>query len=215
MQTLEKRDTMTTSNKNYKILSGISEIAHNYDGYLLDIWGLLHDGIKPFPGVIDCLEKLKSLGKKTLLLSNSPRRGHLVVAQLENLGITLNHFDQILTSGDATYIDLIDQVHHIGRNCYFIGHSMHEGMLGDVDLKRTDNFDEANFILNMWSEDLGTSLDEMIERLKPALEKDILMICPNPDMSVMIGNRKMLCPGSLAKAYDELGGRVHYHGKPL
>ena len=60
------------------VLAGIGEIADRYDGYILDLWGVLHDGHAPFPGVIDCLTRLKASGKHLVILSNAPRRAHLV-----------------------------------------------------------------------------------------------------------------------------------------
>lgn len=198
----------------YKILAGLSEIAPFYDAYFLDVWGLLHDGIQPFPGVLECLQNLKSLNKKTLFLSNSPRRGFLIKEHLATIGIPSHFYDEIITSGDATYYDLKEQIHTIGNKCFFIGQDMHRGILKDVDLRPVASIQEADFILNMGPENLHLTLDSFLMLFKPAIENNILMICSNPDMKVMIGENQILCAGSLAKEYEMLGGRVHYHGKP-
>lgn len=199
----------------YTIIPGLAEIAHKYDVYLLDIWGLLHDGYHPFPGVLDCLERLKSLGKKTLLLSNSPRRSELVKAQLQEIGISNNLYDHILTSGEATYLDLKDQVEHMGRRCYFLGHDKHRGLLGDISLIEEQDIHKADFILNTGPDTLEDSaLDTFKDIFLAAVEQDLLMICANPDMKVILGNNAVLTAGSLAQEYEKLGGHVHYHGKP-
>ncbi len=31
------------------ILHGLSEIAERYDGFIVDLWGVLHDGMRAFP----------------------------------------------------------------------------------------------------------------------------------------------------------------------
>lgn len=205
----------TTMAVDYKILDGISPLVPLYDVYLLDIWGLLHDGVHPYPGVIECLEKLMALGKKTLLLSNSPRRGTLVSAQLEKIGIPQEAYTDILTSGDATYLDLMDQVHHLGRRCYFLGQDMHKGLLTDVDLEHVSTLEDADFILNTGPDDLEITLDDFKHHFKPAIQRGLLMICANPDMKVIIGQTQVLCAGTLAQLYKEQGGQVHYHGKPF
>ena len=56
------------------VLAGIGGVIDQYDGVILDVWGVLHDGAKPFPFVIDTLTKLRQRGKKMLVLSNAPRR---------------------------------------------------------------------------------------------------------------------------------------------
>ena len=47
------------------ILRGMRDIADNYDGYVVDLWGVVHDGIAVFPGVIETLEKLRAAGRST------------------------------------------------------------------------------------------------------------------------------------------------------
>ena len=57
-----------------RILSGLGEISSDYDGFILDLWGVLHDGSHPFPGAVEALTRLKAAGKRTVVLSNAPRR---------------------------------------------------------------------------------------------------------------------------------------------
>ena len=40
------------------------------------------------------------------------------------------------------------------------------------------------------------------------------MVCTNPDLIVDRGNEREFCAGSIAKIFEELGGRVDYFGKP-
>ena len=36
-----------------RFINGMRELAPEYDGFLLDLWGVVHDGVAPFPGVLD------------------------------------------------------------------------------------------------------------------------------------------------------------------
>ena len=72
---------------NIKIIEGISSLAKRYDVFILDIWGVLMDGLDPYPGAAYCLEKLREHGKKIILLSNAPRQAHLVGEKLNSIGI--------------------------------------------------------------------------------------------------------------------------------
>ena len=36
-------------------ITGFGPLAARYDGFILDLWGVIHDGVKPYPGAADCL----------------------------------------------------------------------------------------------------------------------------------------------------------------
>ena len=91
------------------ILRGMRDIADNYDGYVVDLWGVVHDGIAVFPGVIETLEKLRAAAKKLVFLSNAPRRAEVVASQLSSLGITAKLHEGVMSSGEATWQHLRDQ----------------------------------------------------------------------------------------------------------
>ena len=62
-----------------RLIDGMRELAPDYDGFILDLWGVVHDGVAPFPGVLDCMGRLIDAGKRIVLLSNAPRRADDVV----------------------------------------------------------------------------------------------------------------------------------------
>ena len=56
------------------VIDGAAAIADGYDGFILDLWGVMHDGVQAYPGARDCLAALHRLGKRIVVLSNAPRR---------------------------------------------------------------------------------------------------------------------------------------------
>ncbi|MEH6494420.1 MAG: TIGR01459 family HAD-type hydrolase, partial [Pseudomonas marincola] len=50
--------------------------------------------------------------------------------------------------------------------------------------------------------------------LTQAVQLKLPMLCANPDLTVMRGDRMIFCAGSLAQLYSELGGDVQLFGKP-
>ena len=85
------------------LLSGLGEIAPLYDGLILDLWGVLHDGSKPFPGVLDALGALKRAGKQLMILSNAPRRARFVEKRLGEIGIPRALYDDVHCSGEEAW----------------------------------------------------------------------------------------------------------------
>ena len=89
------------------ILPGLSALADRYDGYIVDAWGVLHDGERPLPGVLDALDRLRRLGKRVVILSNAPRRVDSTVARLHEIGIPRRLYDGLMTSGEEIYQHLL------------------------------------------------------------------------------------------------------------
>ena len=69
-----------------RFVSGIAALIPDYDGFILDQWGVLHDGVKPYPGAIDCLRQLRAAGKQVVILSNSGKRNDHNIRLMAQLG---------------------------------------------------------------------------------------------------------------------------------
>ena len=49
----------------FKEINYLSEIAKDYDFFFIDLWGVIHNGVKLFDNVIETLDCLKKIKKKT------------------------------------------------------------------------------------------------------------------------------------------------------
>ena len=86
-----------------EILDGIAPIADRYDGFVLDLWGVVHDGQKPYPGVPEALAELKARGKRVVFLTNAPRRSWAVQTLLDRMGLDRALYDGIMASGEIAW----------------------------------------------------------------------------------------------------------------
>ena len=59
--------------KNPENLDHIKTIIDQYEVYFIDLWGVIHNGVKLFDNAINVISKLKELEKKIVLISNAPR----------------------------------------------------------------------------------------------------------------------------------------------
>lgn len=93
------------------------DIIDRYDVFILDMWGVMHDGIKPYDGVLDVVKQLRMAGKELIVLSNSSKRHDHSIRMLEKLGFQPTHdFTKVITSGEVTFQILrgdVDAVHFI------------------------------------------------------------------------------------------------------
>lgn len=196
-------------------IRGIYEIADKYDAFIIDIFGVLHDGIMPFDGTIECLKQLQSANKNICLLSNSPRRCSGAQELMDRINITSDLYQNMVTSGEATYEHLQIAKNKYGKKCWFIGPDHFQEVTEGVDLKMVDGATHADFIINSIPGTDKRSISELKEELEIAANKNIHMICANPDLVVNIGNEQHECAGTFAQYYEDvLGGGVTYFGKP-
>src|SRR5690349_7293210 len=85
------------------IIAGLGSLAPRYDGFILDLWGVLHDGYRPYPGAVEALEALQREGKHVVILSNAPRRAEAVIERITEIGIPSGTYDRVLSSGEEAW----------------------------------------------------------------------------------------------------------------
>ncbi len=205
-------------------IDGLRQISEEYEGYIIDLWGVIHDGIAPYPGAVECLRQLSDLGKSVVLLSNAPRRAHVAQASLRNMGIPDHLYTGILTSGEATHQLLRERFqpeahpffNTLGPRVFHIGPDRDRNVIEGLDLIRVERPADADFVLNTGPDDLGsaTDLDSWKPLLHDCVRLALPMVCANPDLEVLRGTTRLICAGALTQCYEELGGRAVWVGKP-
>jgi HAD superfamily hydrolase (TIGR01459 family) len=199
-----------------KNIDGLSGVFGLYDGFILDLWGVVHDGIALLPGALPALTQLKKAKRKVWLLSNAPRRVSVVTARLAKMGITPDLYDGLMTSGEASHDALRDTLlERWGRRCFHIGASQHDGSLyEDLSITLVKTPEEADFVLNSGVGDFSDSSEIYWPVLQKSADLGLPMLCANPDKIVHIENRIVICAGTFADTYEKMGGAVTSIGKP-
>jgi len=201
-------------------LSGFASLADRYDGFILDLWGVIHDGVNAFPHAVDCLSRLREAGKRTLLLSNVPRPNDAAQEMMRRMGIPDALYTDILTSGEAVRRSLQRPPDlwwaELGQRVFHLGPERDRGVIEGLPLTKVEEPAEANFVLNTGPDDHRnpTDMAEFETLLQDCAHHHLPMICANPDLQVIRGGVRVLCAGSLALRYQELGGDVRSVGKP-
>ncbi|WP_257170285.1 TIGR01459 family HAD-type hydrolase [Bradyrhizobium sp. SRS-191] len=199
-------------------IGGLSAIADRFDHVLLDQWGTLHDGRTVFPAALDCLAKLKRAHKPILVLSNSGKRARSNAERLARLGVSSATYDGILTSGEVTWAGLRDRTRapftDCGDTCFLISRGGDRSLIEDLDIVTVDDIREADFILLGGLDDDLAEPDLWREPFAQAAARGLPMICANPDLMMFGTSGLVSAPGTLARAYEWLGGAVTFVGKP-
>jgi HAD superfamily hydrolase (TIGR01459 family) len=201
---------MTTMSRPVHV-EGLQPLADRYDLVLCDVWGVLHNGVKAYESASDALTRFRAKGGRVVLVSNAPRPGASVGTQLDGFGVPRAAYDAIVTSGDLTRLAIEER---IDRIVHHVGPPRDMPIYNGLDV-RFGSIDEADYVVcSGFDNDEEETVEDYRAPLEAMRRRDLLMVCANPDLIVERGHMILPCAGTIALAYEEMGGKVFYAGKP-
>ena len=190
---------------------GLSSIADNYQLFYIDLWGVVHNGIKLHEDAIHVLKEIERKNKDYVLLTNAPRPNGTVKKFLEKMGMEKEIREHVFTSGEAA-------INYLKSN-YSNKPFFHIGPPRDFDLFKDFEKDKLNdiakseyFLCTGLFDDHNKDLIFYKNLFEGHIKKK--MVCTNPDLIVDRGTSRELCAGSVAIVFEKMGGKVEYFGKP-
>lgn len=196
----------------------VAALAQRYDVFLVDQFGVLHDGQSPYPGAVEALSLLKDAGKKVTLISNSGKRAAPNEARLEGLGFDRRTWDLFLSSGEVAWRILAGRTGspplRPGTRCLFLARDDDRTAVEGLDLVLVESGEDAELVLLSGSEGDKVLLDHYRDLLAPAARAGVPCICTNPDKIMLTGVGLRFGPGAIGALYEKLGGSVRWIGKP-
>ncbi len=199
-------------------VDGVGAFVDRYQGFLIDQWGVLHNGERIYPGAIEALAELARRGKQVVLLTNSGRRRSFNEERLLELGFNTRALAGIVTSGEATWQALrrrdAEPFRSLGRRCLLFTRADDHGPVEGLDLELVEDPAAADFLYLTWLDAVTHSIDDFDRLIEVAAARDLPMVCSNPDRVAPTEGGLTQAPGSLAERYRSRGGRVIYVGKP-
>jgi HAD superfamily hydrolase (TIGR01459 family) len=192
-------------------VSGLSDLAGEYDSLLCDVWGVLHNGVRAFPPAVEALSRFRENTGPVVLITNAPRPHASIREQLLRLGIPDTAYDALVTSGDVTRNVIAATP---GVPILHIGPERDMPFYDGLDIRLVSELDaELISCTGLVDDVVETPADyrPLFERL---VARRLKMICANPDLVVERGSQLVYCAGALARLYAELGGEAILVGKP-
>jgi len=216
--TLQHPESTSASSGATRLISGVAEVADDYDAFLVDSYGVLHDGQSLYPGSVDCMRKLRERGRVAGILTNTPRRATTVAREIAKVGISADCYDFIVSAGELTHIALATRFATIGLRkgdrYLYIGPERSREIVAGLPFEEVPSVAMADFLIVTG---LAPSLDEVLDYepiLAAARKRELPAVCANPDRVAIRAGRRGFCAGAVTARYGELGGVVHHFGKP-
>jgi HAD superfamily hydrolase (TIGR01459 family) len=182
-------------------LTPLSAFAASYDGLLCDIWGVLHNVVAAF----DAFCRYRAQGGIVILITNAPRSHHEIYPQLERFGVRFRALDAVVISGGVTSLLMRKNP---DTPLFHFGSARDHSILNDLT---NSNVWISDVKLCLLTGPLGEDIDtvDVYENLLTELwENQVEMIGANPDLIVRSGSRMVICTGSIAARYAQMGGAV-------
>jgi HAD superfamily hydrolase (TIGR01459 family) len=202
---------MTVAAAGIPVLDTIKDLGPRYPAWLVDIWGVMHNGHRAFPRAVAATRAFREAGGIVVLLSNSPRPSPSVKDQLSRLGVPADAYDATVTSGDLTRHELAK---HKGATVFHLGPERDRPIFEGLDVTLGSVEDSELIVCSGLFDDETETPEDYAALLSALAARKLPMICANPDHLVERGDRLVWCAGALAASYEKAGGDVVYAGKP-
>ncbi|GAA2577520.1 TIGR01459 family HAD-type hydrolase [Dactylosporangium fulvum] len=198
-------------------ITGIGDVVAGYDAVLVDVWGVLIDGVRPFPLAVDCLRNIRAGGRAVGLISNTSRSAGNLARMLDAMGIPRDLYDVVLTSGELARQALSRRAPASSprwRRYLHLGSRENTEWLSTTGITEVEDPDDADVIVATGILTDPVSHPGLRLVLTRARSRELPMICANPDREVLVGGRRHVAVGAVADAYEKIGGDVVRYGKP-
>lgn len=196
----------------FDMITGLSTLAETYDGVICDVWGVLHNGVSPYPAAAEALSRFRALGKAAVLLTNAPRQTEAVGELLsQQYAIGPESYDEIVTSGSVARKVFENEPR---RRLFHIGPSHNLSLFDGLTIELVDEEQAEYVVLTGLFDDETESPESYRPMFRRLIERGLRAYCANPDVIVERGDRLVYCAGALARLYVELGGDTVIIGKP-
>lgn len=194
------------------------ELLNHYDTFILDQWGVLHNGKKPYDGVLAFMQELRETNKKVMILSNSGKPASINKKRVDALGITDDLYDLFMSSGEAVKLGLEKKdampFNTMGHKAYLISRGEDISILGESDTEIVSDIGDADFILLSGLTEGKLKKEDYFPLFEKALTRKLIMLCANPDLWAIQPDGLYMAAGALALEYQKQGGEVYFYGKP-
>ena len=232
-------DTMTTSRvaTAFTVHSSFASLIPRYDGFILDQFGVLHNGNNALEGAVELVEHLVVQKKKLIVLSNTSQPASAALETLPQFGFNTKQLVGAVTSGEEASHFIRSKFGDKARRALLLtweeqspGSKLFLEQCG-TNISLANSIEEADFIIahgsQVWRKGDGSTFslgafmaDGSFDAIDPLLEKcakrDLPMVCANPDFVVHLAGEEIAhMPGKILKRYQEYGASDTYSfGKP-
>ncbi len=197
-----------------KEIQSLLDLIDDYDLFLFDQWGVIHDGKNIFPKAEEVFLHLQNLKKQAVIISNSGKKSSDNISRMKKLGAKNTLNVPLITSGDVCRDLLVNKKNYFKNlgDKYFVVATEYP-LLSETQYQQVHSLEKSDFILLCTT----TNFDgyDLIDNIfNEAINLKLPLVCSNPDVLGISGEDVHPSTGDLAIKYKKMGGKTHIIGKP-
>ena len=197
-----------------KEIQSLLDLIDDYDLFLFDQWGVIHDGKNIFPKAEEIFLHLQNLKKQVVIISNSGKKSSDNISRMKKLGAKNTLNVPLITSGDVCRDLLVNKKNYFKNlgDKYFVVATEYP-LLSETQYQQVHSLEKSDFLLLCTT----TNFDEydLIDNIfNQAINLKLPLVCSNPDVLGISGEDVHPSTGDLAIKYKKMGGKTHIIGKP-
>ncbi|MFT4725800.1 MAG: HAD superfamily hydrolase (TIGR01459 family) [Granulosicoccus sp.] len=200
-------------------ISNFDNLQDQYELFLFDQFGVLHDGVKAYAGMQSMIAKLKHQGKRIAVISNSGKRASVNADRIRKMGFGDELIDQVYTSGEVAWLrfkSLVLGQRNGSLKLFFLGNGNDRSAFAGLPMEEAELPELADIIVIAGMGPVQRTNEEYEKLLRKAASIDVNAFCTNPDNVSLVGDGSVtMGPGGIASIYRNLGGSCEYVGKPF
>ena len=193
------------------IIAGAAGLLERYDVVFSDIWGVIHNGQRPFEPACAALARFRANGGTVVLISNAPLPWDRVAVILDEIGVRRDCWDAIVASGDIALSHVVASGY---ERIMALSYSFDRILFDRLALPETGVAEADAIVCTGVRNDRAETPDSFRPMLEDALSRRLPFVCANPDLVVDVGGNLLTCAGAVADLYERMGGPVYWAGKP-
>ena len=197
-----------------KEVQSLLDLIGDYDLFLFDQWGVIHDGKNIFPKAEEVFLHLQNLKKQVVIISNSGKKSSDNISRMKKLGAKNTLNVPLITSGDVCRDLLVNKKNYFKNlgDKYFVVATEYP-LLSETQYQQVHSLEKSDFLLLCTT----TNFDgyDLIDNIfHQAINLKLPLVCSNPDVLGILGENVHPSTGDLAIKYKKMGGKTHIIGKP-
>jgi HAD superfamily hydrolase (TIGR01459 family) len=194
------------------IITSAGPLLARYDAIFCDVWGVVHNGRKAYAEAGAALARFRAEGGTVVLVSNAPIPASGVERVLEKTGVRRDAWDAIVSSGDIALGHIADKGY---RRMHWVGPSERDyALYVRLPAPQVPLAEAEAIVCTGLTDDRNETVEDYRRLIEEGVAGALPFVCANPDLVVDVGNKRLLCAGSIAAEYERQGGDVFWAGKP-
>lgn len=197
------------------ITNNLFEIINDYQVFVFDLCGVVHNGEKLFADVIQLINEIRKVNKHIIFLSNSPRSSQESAKNLCDMGFEIRNEEKIITSGDYFINQFQNNKTFLNKKLFCLTNGKSKDYYIKQKLHIVESPEEADYFISTAFTDDNNEKNNLIAKIE-YLSKNFpkIMLVPNPDIFAPHGEIMRWTPGFFGKKYQELNNQIISFGKP-